>query len=192
MIAANQLQQPNFVKTNIFWSNRFYTSTNIHICTNAAYDIQQNAICVYIQDSNVPDCHQSILRQTSLEHLYLDALSASYYTYNTMIHTQWCQRLQYYVTFALWIKATLSVHVYRQLSCTDMPPDNSLQVAQLSLTCRPNACTNAFARGHRIVRMMYSQHLTPSMTGIPSSYQVQMCMKKLEWLGYNHVKVAWW
>jgi len=45
---------------------------------------------------------------------------------------------------------------------------------------------------HNFVSIMYCQHLTPLTSRISSSCWVHIYFGKLEWLGYNLVKVAWW
>jgi len=58
------------------------------------------------------------------------------------------------------------------------------QVAKLSLTCCQNACRKVFARSRHVnVRLTYSQHSTPSMRGIPSSYWVHV------WCGKTRMAV---
>jgi len=45
---------------------------------------------------------------------------------------------------------------------------------------------------HNFLTFTYPYHWTPSMMRIPSSYLVHIWDGKLEWLGYNLVKVTWW
>jgi len=63
-------------------------------------------------------------------------------------------------------------------------PNHSQTRAQLWLICHPNPCTNVFTRGrHATVRITYPQHLTPSVTKIPSNYQVHIWYGKTRMAG---------
>jgi len=54
-----------------------------------------------------------------------------------------------------------------------------------------NACTNIFARGHHAtVKITYSEHLMNSMIGFPQAIGFIFDKGKLEWLGYNLLKVT--